>query len=249
MAFRVKLGAGASNPDAENSGQPIYNPRRISRANCAVMTEPCKCQRAGSGRAQAAEAEPLLLGPAGRRCRQGRWDGANAVPPQGSPPASPRGRGLCRHHLPPWGCGGHPALHGVARGDVCHPEKHSIGVLHVPRQTAWQEVSPPDGVGRGVPACATSGGQAGECSSLQDPGQGATSATLLGWVRLRAATPFACPCDEDAAHGDVTGLCDFKTTIRTSSPSLLLMLLITSILSSILPELTVYKPPPAACPL
>lgn len=247
MAFRVKLGAGASNPDAENSGQPIYNPRRISRANCAVMTEPCKCQRAGSGRAQAAEAEPLLLGPAGRRCRQGRWDGANAVPPQGSPPASPWGRGLCRHHLPPWGCGGHPALHGVARGDVCHPEKHSIGVSHVPRQTAWQEVSPQMVWAEGFLHVPPQVVRQESAPASRTRGRVPRVPPWLG--EAEGSYSVCVSCDEDAVHGDVTGLCDFKTTIRTSSPSLLLMLLITSILSSILPELTVYKPPPAACPL
>lgn len=57
------------------------------------------------------------------------------------------------------------------------------------------------------------------------------------------------PSDKVSAFREILYFCDVKATIRISIPPLLLMLLITSILLSILPELTVYKPPPAACPL
>jgi len=115
----------------------------------------------------------------------------------------------------------------------CHPGQPGSGV-------------PPRWGGRGVSACATSDGLARGGSSLDDLQQGCHAPWLL---EAECSYSARTSRDRDAARGDITGFCDFKTTIRTSSPSLLLVLLITSILSSILPEVTVYKPPPAACPL
>lgn len=199
----------------------------------------------------AAEAEPLLLGPRRRRRhRQGGWGLPDAGPPQSCPPARspvPRaslGTGLCPHHLPPGAvAGGHrdpPALH------VHHPKKHGTGALRVLPPRAWQGATPVPR--QRVPARATAAGRARGCSDPSDPGQGCCRCHPP-WLGGAGAAPLMPVRRRRCSHRGRPGFCDFKTTIRTSSPSLLLLLLITSILSSVLPELTVYKPPPAACPL
>lgn len=71
MAFQVRPDVGASCPTVQNFWAMCLKFQADS------LREPRTCQRR--------QQEPLLAGPAGRRCCRGRWDRTNAAAPRAAP--------------------------------------------------------------------------------------------------------------------------------------------------------------------
>lgn len=202
----------------ENSGLPIYNYRRISRANRAVTPEPCKCHRAPLGQGAGSRSGAIVAG-ARREEAPPRQMGTALM--RRLPRAAPRHGGLPPGCCPPQGCPGNgalpppPASLGLWWGAVgATPHRMAWhGVPCVPPRKAWHRGAscatpdslaggcPPRWHGRGVPACATSDGLAQGCSNLSDPGQGCR-ACHPPWLGEAECSYSVCTsCDEDAVHG------------------------------------------------